>query len=80
MYIHIYILGKNIGGANQNIGGNAGKTGMVNAWAFLNYWGMRTRAAPKVYAYTRMYTYKHTRGLVTQVRIYIAPTYFRYVS
>ena len=26
---------------------------MINAWAFLNYWGARARAAPQVYAYAQ---------------------------
>jgi len=27
---------------------------VINAWAFLNYWGAGARAAPKVYAYIRV--------------------------
>src|SRR6218665_2498343 len=48
--MHWRRLVKNIGWANQNIGGK-----LINAWAFLNYWGVHSLAAPsKVYTYGNM--------------------------
>jgi len=39
-------LVKNIGRANQNIGGWQKVVKVINAWAFINYWGARARAVP----------------------------------
>src|SRR6218665_269907 len=72
IYIHWHRLVKNIGWANQNIGGaeviksdkcmgvsqllegtcpGCPPKSMLNAWAFLNYWGHMPGLPPKVYAY-----------------------------
>ena len=46
-------LSKILGGQTKILGGK-GWLKVRNAWAFLNYWGARARAAPpKVYAYDR---------------------------
>jgi len=47
-------LSKILGGQSKNIGGKGGKK-MINAWAFLNYWGHVHGPPPKVYAYGSLY-------------------------
>jgi len=44
--MHWHRLVKNIGWANQNIGGQKVEKG-INAWAFLNYWGHLPGLPPK---------------------------------
>jgi len=51
---------------NQNIGGRQKGVKVINAWAFLNYWGHVPGLRPKVYAYASL-VYTHvpaTRHLV----------------
>ena len=44
--LHWRRLVNNIGWENQNIGGQK-VVKVINAWAFLDYWGKRSRLPPK---------------------------------